>query len=487
MRVDNVSMGAITTYTFSNVTANHTIAATFTASTTALTVTKSGTGSGTVTSSPAGINCGTDCSEPFAQNTVVQLTAAPATNSTFTGWSGACVGNAATCTVTMDAARTVAAAFSDNGPAAAEPVEAVVSGDFNNDGVADMAIIETGGLVSYSTNVNSPSPTWIPVPGQIFSKIVAGNFRSSRAGDELAGITTGGGIFYTRDFLAWTQIPLTGTLTTLVAGNFNNARTGDELAGLAPDGTVFVTLGTSITAGFNEVNGGLAQLVSGDVNSDGLTDLIGLNSLGKILVSTNAGTTWTQVPGRLSQVVSADINGDRRFDIAGLSSTGTIWFTTNLGAAWTQVPGSLSQVVSADINGDGRSDIAGLSTTGTIWFTTNLGAAWTNVPGTLTQLISGDFNGNGSDDLAGVSRCRDSSSCRRTGFPLLRSSGRKLASQVCVFHEARVHSSLQPIMKHSFQWQRETDGTVRTVSLVANSRSDDSTGNSLETPKGGPH
>ncbi len=74
VRVDNVSMGAITTYTFSNVTANHTIAATFTANTTALTVTKSGTGSGTVTSSPAGINCGTDCSEPFALNTVVQLT-----------------------------------------------------------------------------------------------------------------------------------------------------------------------------------------------------------------------------------------------------------------------------------------------------------------------------------------------------------------------------------------------------------------------------
>ena len=40
-----------------------------------LTVGKSGTGSGTVTSSPAGINCGSDCSEAYASGTSVTLTA----------------------------------------------------------------------------------------------------------------------------------------------------------------------------------------------------------------------------------------------------------------------------------------------------------------------------------------------------------------------------------------------------------------------------
>ena len=34
-----------------------------------LTVLKSGTGSGTVTSSPAGINCGSDCSEAYNPGT----------------------------------------------------------------------------------------------------------------------------------------------------------------------------------------------------------------------------------------------------------------------------------------------------------------------------------------------------------------------------------------------------------------------------------
>ncbi|MFZ5998105.1 MAG: fibronectin type III domain-containing protein, partial [Nitrospirota bacterium] len=53
-----------------------------------LTVNKSGTGTGTVTGT--GINCGTDCTEPYNQGTVVTLSAAPATGSTFAGWSGNC-------------------------------------------------------------------------------------------------------------------------------------------------------------------------------------------------------------------------------------------------------------------------------------------------------------------------------------------------------------------------------------------------------------
>ena len=80
-------MGAVTTYTFTNVTANHTISASFAINTYTLTVTKAGTGTGTVTSSPAGINCGSDCSETYNAGTSVTLTASPATSSTFTGWS----------------------------------------------------------------------------------------------------------------------------------------------------------------------------------------------------------------------------------------------------------------------------------------------------------------------------------------------------------------------------------------------------------------
>jgi len=82
----------------------------------ALTVTKAGTGTGTVTSNPAGIDCGTNCAANYANGTVVTLTAAPAAGSVFSNWSGACTG-AGSCTVTMDAAKSVTATFNTNGSA----------------------------------------------------------------------------------------------------------------------------------------------------------------------------------------------------------------------------------------------------------------------------------------------------------------------------------------------------------------------------------
>ncbi len=59
---------------------------------------------------PQAVNCGTTCSANFASGTSVTLTAAAASGSTFTGWSGACTGTGA-CTVSMTAARAVTATF----------------------------------------------------------------------------------------------------------------------------------------------------------------------------------------------------------------------------------------------------------------------------------------------------------------------------------------------------------------------------------------
>ncbi|MBI2459338.1 MAG: cadherin-like domain-containing protein [Parcubacteria group bacterium] len=76
-----------------------------------LTITKSGAGSGTVTSAPAGIDCGATCSASYVNGTAVTLTASPAVGSAFTGWSGAGCSGVGACNITMDAVKTVDAAF----------------------------------------------------------------------------------------------------------------------------------------------------------------------------------------------------------------------------------------------------------------------------------------------------------------------------------------------------------------------------------------
>lgn len=86
------------------------VTAMFSVQTFELTVSLAGAGSGSVTSSPAGIDCGSDCSETYDYNTEVTLTATPATGSVFGGWGGACTGTGS-CVVTMTEARSVTATF----------------------------------------------------------------------------------------------------------------------------------------------------------------------------------------------------------------------------------------------------------------------------------------------------------------------------------------------------------------------------------------
>jgi hypothetical protein len=79
-----------------------------------LSVNLGGDGTGNVASTPAGIDCGdggSDCQEHYDLDTGVTLRATAASGSRFVSWSGGCSGTSPTCSVTMDAAKTVTAAF----------------------------------------------------------------------------------------------------------------------------------------------------------------------------------------------------------------------------------------------------------------------------------------------------------------------------------------------------------------------------------------
>jgi hypothetical protein len=70
-----------------------------------------GTGSGTITSDPPGIACPSDCTDLFAANLPVTLTAKATAGSVFAGWSGACSGKDTECVITTDFLVTATATF----------------------------------------------------------------------------------------------------------------------------------------------------------------------------------------------------------------------------------------------------------------------------------------------------------------------------------------------------------------------------------------
>jgi subtilisin family serine protease len=67
-------------------------------------------GAGRVTSNPAGIDCGTKCTDTYHMGTKVTLYAVPEPGAIFDGWSGACSGSGP-CEITLDKSYTVKAVF----------------------------------------------------------------------------------------------------------------------------------------------------------------------------------------------------------------------------------------------------------------------------------------------------------------------------------------------------------------------------------------
>jgi hypothetical protein len=74
-----------------------------------LTVTLSGPGA--VRSTPAGIDCGPLCNTTLTAGTSITLVAAPASGARFMGWTGACMGISAVCTILLSGDAAVAANF----------------------------------------------------------------------------------------------------------------------------------------------------------------------------------------------------------------------------------------------------------------------------------------------------------------------------------------------------------------------------------------
>ncbi len=131
----------------------------------ALTIAKTGSGTGTISSAPAAIDCGATCSAHYDWATPVTLTATPAGDATFEGWSGACTGTVATCTVTMDQVQAVSADFAP----AFKPLSLSKAGSGTGTITSSPAGIDCGATCSatFATNT-SVTLTATPATGSTF-------------------------------------------------------------------------------------------------------------------------------------------------------------------------------------------------------------------------------------------------------------------------------------------------------------------------------
>jgi uncharacterized repeat protein (TIGR02543 family) len=290
------------------------------------------TGNGTVTG--AGLNCDgpATCTRDEPNGATVVLTADPDNGYLFTGWTGACVGAADTCTVTMDAARTVTATFTTG-----VKLNVTVNGNGNVSAGTGSINCGNGGTVCSATFATNATVTLIATTatGATFTgwtgacggtatsctvlmdqaKSVTATFAGGTAGGagfllsvsvSGAGTVTGAGISCGNGATTCSTTPAVNASVTLTATPASGATFsgwGGSCSGTIPTCTVQMTAARSVTATFTTGGGGGGATVrlsvtvtgSGSVSGGGITCGNGSGACSANL-TTGSSVTLTATP-----------------------------------------------------------------------------------------------------------------------------------------------------------------------------------------------
>lgn len=331
--------------------------------------------------------------------------------------------------------------------AAVGPVSVV--GDFNGDGIPDLASSSgttTTVLLGHGNGTFQQSSSFTAAG----RGIVAADFNQDGTLDlATVGIPNVGGtlgiasvILGSGDgtFLVSTSIPIkipgeVGTTTFLASGDFNNdgkpdlaallqVRNDLDAIAILP-GSGNGTFQAPVLTRINTTTA--ASVTTADLNKDGKLDVVVGDSDGNfiVLLGNGNGTFEPEVdyPGGGASVVVADFNQDGIPDIAVANvATKSVWVSLGTGngtfgtATQIAVGNPANALTVADFNNDGHVDLAVaagpavvvLLGNGDGTFQTPLSSPLSS---TANSIATGDFTGSGNADLAVVSTCVSSSDC----------------------------------------------------------------------------
>jgi hypothetical protein len=284
-----------------------------------------------------------------------------------------------------------------------------------------------------NTGVTKKLAQWTPTSAANWQFANTGDFNADGRTDVIAysrgqwwvGLQTVTG-FVTSLWTGWAG---TATWVDVNIADMNGDGASDIVARFQQTGQWWVARSNGAN-GFNNASigawspgAGWRDTQVGDLNNDGLADIVSRTSTGQWWAGISSGgtalltslwTTWSEAAG-WRNVQKADVNGDGRIDLVGRTSAGAWWaslstgtgFTTSYWGQWTESAG-WNTVLVGDFNGDGKVDIVGRENSGNTWVALSNGTRFTT---TLWGVFSasvpwgnfhvGDTDGDGRSDFIG--------------------------------------------------------------------------------------
>ena len=142
-------------------------------------------------------------------------------------------------------------------------------------------------------------------------------------------------------------------------------------------------------------------ITTGDLNEDGLDDVIGSWSDDGVYYRDSSNGKWFKICSPARQLSVGNIGGYNRDDLLGIWDSG-LWVRHSADSIWQKINAPVpTWVTAADMAGNSRSDIVGSYANGT-WYQESATAMWKYIAPPSEQLITSDIDGDGRDDLIGI-------------------------------------------------------------------------------------
>jgi len=224
----------------------------------------------------------------------------------------------------------------------------------------------------------------------------AGPFKSN-----IWGVWPNGVYVWKQSTNTWTLIPSTAGIKMIAAGDVDGDGV-DDLIGTWSSSGLWVLY--SSTGKWSQLSKILPTwITAGDLNNDGKDDVVGSWAGDAIYYRNSANGGWVKVGTPAIQMAVGDISGNGRDELLALWSTG-VWVRSFAGA-WQKLDSGIPKWLAAgDMTGDYRSDMVGSYISGT-WYRDSATTKWYSMSFAADQVTTGDINGDGMDDLVGVWPC----------------------------------------------------------------------------------
>lgn len=261
----------------------------------------------------------------------------------------------------------------------------VMTGDFNGDGITDIAAADNGGVRLYTNSGTGQFTSYATFATA--TDFTVGDFNGDGK-DDIAASTTSSNlsIYSSNSTGGYSTSTITSILfdsANLVAADFNNdgridigsaSTVGGGRVGIATNTGNGFTVGT--TSAFSAIPIDYNLLRLSDINNDGLIDLVvGDSASNNVFIYRGAGNgtfrsafvyTVTNA-NQADALVAGDFNGDGYADIITYdNSTGSMFFAAGTSSSGTfenavEVSGGMYAMMAVDLNRDGRLDLLGNS------------------------------------------------------------------------------------------------------------------------------